>query len=1370
MRHTLRLNFRFPMILAGMIAAFACSQRQAQAQDFEREILPILRANCLACHNATEHQGELVLETPATILAGGDSGPAVVPGKPEESLLWKLSAHQEEPVMPPEDNDVGAQKLSGPQLDLLANWIRAGATGTVTRVAGPQRWSPLPAGIHPVQAITITNDGQFAAACRANRIEIIHVPTGQVVTRLADPTLDEGDLTGIAHRDLIQSLAFNRAGDRLASGSYREVKIWQRPRDVQLWNLALGQAVEKLSLSPDRSLIAVGLADQSIHVVNAQGQSLLQVQWPAAIERTKLTAIEFSPDGKRLVSAHENGTLMFWSISDGTLVDQLVTPLGVTALAFVPWEADAIGKAATETEPAVAPNLDEHSWRLVTGHSDNKIRMWQSPISLANPLSIAAAEAQPMPASILAAPVAGAKDWTQLPSGWNAWSDANRKLVLSQQTQAQASLDLPADSIGWWMTQADANSPPSLFVVTAAGEATRFELGGGQLTAAWTVKLLAPTEGTWVAASGSVQGTRLAAGRSDGSVLLFDLSPGPIEVPDPSVPPAQPVEGQEPPPVPTIKTLTVLGTAPATSQAVTSIQFAPDNANCYAVQADGQWRGLDINNGQPRFTANHGAKVLSLRITADSRFVTTAGEDGKARAWTRDGAPQGAQTFGSNQGPMIDAVLSLDGTVIVAALKDSPRLQWFDVATGQELQRHAINSSPILRLVEVGPGQVISIDAQAANTARLAFQRTIEGHGQVVTCFAQVPATIRQVWSGSVDTTVRRWNLENGQAAAQINHGAPVTDVAIRFDGERIATASDGRTIKLWRSNGQQIIENRGDVRLRVAALEARQQRDAATVRANQAKQRFEQAERDLPTRQQVSTQADAALAAANMKVTMTQADVAARMQEKLTAETAALQAVNAAKAAEEARLRAVAAVDQAKAELQLAQQRVQRIQVASNAAPFDAGVKQLLADAMAAIAPIQERISAAEQAVAEPTRIAQEMANAANTAAQQVQTVQKPFNDAVAAYETAMNEQNLASQNQVVALREFEAATALVPLRKQAQTDAEAFAMQMQTALEAAEKALQESEQSVRSVDFSPSGELWVSGSDRASIDAWFAETGIGMGNFVGHQAAAPWVAFVSDDSFVSASADGHLICWNVDPEWQLERTIGSISDPNVLIDRVTALDFDPSGTRLAVGGGVPSRSGELAVFDLASGSRIVHVPEAHSDTIYGVRFSPEGQRIATVGADRVLRVFASTDGSLIRKFEGHTHHVLSVDWKGDGLVIATGGADTTIKVWDSETGDQQRTIENNYRKPVTGVRYLGESDNLLACSGDKQVRLHNASNGGVQRNFGGLETWVHCVSGTPDLAFVVAGDAQGAIHIWNGQNGQQLFVLTPNEESTEE
>ena len=72
--------------------------------DFNAEIVPFLRKNCFACHNQTKAKAKLILETPAAILVGGESGPAVEPGKAEASLLFISAAHLEDPPMPPAKN------------------------------------------------------------------------------------------------------------------------------------------------------------------------------------------------------------------------------------------------------------------------------------------------------------------------------------------------------------------------------------------------------------------------------------------------------------------------------------------------------------------------------------------------------------------------------------------------------------------------------------------------------------------------------------------------------------------------------------------------------------------------------------------------------------------------------------------------------------------------------------------------------------------------------------------------------------------------------------------------------------------------------------------------------------------------------------------------------------------------------------------------------------------------------------------------------------------------------------------------------------------------------------------------------------------
>jgi WD40 repeat protein len=176
--------------------------------------------------------------------------------------------------------------------------------------------------------------------------------------------------------------------------------------------------------------------------------------------------------------------------------------------------------------------------------------------------------------------------------------------------------------------------------------------------------------------------------------------------------------------------------------------------------------------------------------------------------------------------------------------------------------------------------------------------------------------------------------------------------------------------------------------------------------------------------------------------------------------------------------------------------------------------------------------------------------------------------------------------------------------------------------------------------------------------------------------------------------------------------------------------------------------------------GSRTFSLPQAHDDVVYAARFSPDGKRIASGGADKYLRTFDIATRQQIRRFEGHTSYVLGVAWKRDGQLLASAGADNTVKVWNAETGDQQRTIET-FQRHVTAVQFIGETDNIVTSCGDKQMRIHNAANGGQVRLLNTPTSWLHTVAATPDNAVAAAGDAIGNVYLWNGNNGQSLRVL---------
>src|SRR5687768_8267945 len=90
---------------------------------FEKNIRPVLVANCYQCHSASakELKGELRLDTKEGTLKGGESGLAVVPGKPDESLIIQALKHEDGLEMPPKE------KLPDGVVAAFTKWIEMGA-------------------------------------------------------------------------------------------------------------------------------------------------------------------------------------------------------------------------------------------------------------------------------------------------------------------------------------------------------------------------------------------------------------------------------------------------------------------------------------------------------------------------------------------------------------------------------------------------------------------------------------------------------------------------------------------------------------------------------------------------------------------------------------------------------------------------------------------------------------------------------------------------------------------------------------------------------------------------------------------------------------------------------------------------------------------------------------------------------------------------------------------------------------------------------------------------------------------------------------------------------------------------------------------
>lgn len=261
--------------------------------------------------------------------------------------------------------------------------------------------------------------------------------------------------------------------------------------------------------------------------------------------------------------------------------------------------------------------------------------------------------------------------------------------------------------------------------------------------------------------------------------------------------------------------------------------------------------------------------------------------------------------------------------------------------------------------------------------------------------------------------------------------------------------------------------------------------------------------------------------------------------------------------------------------------------------------------------------------------------------------------------------------------------------------------------------------------------------------------------------QSSLRQLLFASDHTLVSLASTESATVWDLRPTWKLQQTIGT-PDDSPISDRVTAIDFHPSGTMIAIGSGPASRSGQVQLFSTLDGSLVRDFGDLHSDTVLSVRFSPDGQMLASSAADKIIRLIDLSENRVVRSLEGHTHHVMAVAWNDDSVTLASAGADQSIKVWDTEAGTQTRTIAG-ISKEATAIRFVNTTTQVLSAAADGNVRLHNTADGSAMRSYAAAGDFLFSVAVTPDGKKVLSGGQDGVLRIWTVDDGKLIAELKP-------
>ena len=320
-----------------------------------------------------------------------------------------------------------------------------------------------------------------------------------------------------------------------------------------------------------------------------------------------------------------------------------------------------------------------------------------------------------------------------------------------------------------------------------------------------------------------------------------------------------------------------------------------------------------------------------------------------------------------------------------------------------------------------------------------------------------------------------------------------------------------------------------------------------------------------------------------------------------------------------------------------------------------------------------------------------------------------------------------------------------------------------------------------ITSIIFSNDGAAIISGSLDKTIKLWEISTGKLLNSFENNEYAAWSIANFGDNILVGF----------------LDKSIKSFSKSNFQMLKsfdghnygVTCLAFPPNGNDTFLSG---SSDSTIKLWK-SSGGYFVKSFEGHKDNVTSLAFSPNGDTFISGSEDKTIKLWEISTRSLVRSFEGHSAYVTSVGFLTKGTIIISGSLDRTIKLWDLASGVSIRTFDNidpveciafskDMKFIATGSKHsiriwryqaIKENDRRFIQSKDgkfiidaeyqeKIIKLWEKSSGKLIRTFQGHQDRINFLAFSEDGTYVIGQSDDDVVNIWERTTGKLNKSIT--------
>lgn len=216
-------------------------------------------------------------------------------------------------------------------------------------------------------------------------------------------------------------------------------------------------------------------------------------------------------------------------------------------------------------------------------------------------------------------------------------------------------------------------------------------------------------------------------------------------------------------------------------------------------------------------------------------------------------------------------------------------------------------------------------------------------------------------------------------------------------------------------------------------------------------------------------------------------------------------------------------------------------------------------------------------------------------------------------------------------------------------------------------------------------------------------------------------------------------------------------------LVGRVTALAFVAENSKLLIADNAPPNGGWIRVWSVENRSFVTNWL-AHRDTIYDLSLTADGKRLATAGADKLIKIWDWQSAQLQATLEGHSAYILALAFtsRTNGTFLASAGADKEIKIWDVATRDQKHSVAG-HPVPIVDLAWADDGK-IISASEDGVIRLSNMERDDPERTVASITNMLTAAVLAPDGKTIYATAFDGSILAWD-REGKIKFKLSSAE-----